>query len=199
MNAPATVASSELVLGGQRSGKSARAEALAQTWLALAPEHQAVLIATARGDDAEMQARIARHQADRARALPRLRCVEVAFDLAAAMDTLSQENTLVLVDCLTLWLANWLMPAEPLRASAQHRAAGDGLADAVDALVQALARARGPLVLVSNEIGLGVVPLGASVRAYVDALGRLNQAVAQGCSRVTLMVAGQPLCIKGAA
>lgn len=177
---------SELILGGQKSGKSRRAELLARAWLAGAPTHHAVLVATAQAHDDEMRARIARHLADRAQRVPGLRTVEEPRALAQAIAQHSRADTLLVVDCLTLWLTNWLMPAEPAAAAEPP----------VAELLQALAAAPGPVVLVGNEIGLGVIPLGRQVRAFVDALGNLNQQVARQCQRVTLMAAGLPLTLK---
>ena len=231
------VARSELILGGQKSGKSRRAEALAQAWLARSNQHQAVLIATAQPWDNEMRARIARHQADRAQRVPGMRTVEEPLQLAQAISAHSSSQTLIVVDCLTLWLTNWLMPADaPLanssakpsvqgttvqnhavvRTQASSNTATDVLGipdmgteefirntplDQVQQaqaaiLLEAIDKASGPLVLVGNEIGLGVIPLGSEVRAFVDALGLLNQRVAQVCQRVTLMAAGLPLILK---
>ena len=204
----AAVARSELILGGQKSGKSRRAETLAAAWLHANPQHQAVLIATAEAGDAEMQARIARHQQDRALRVPRLFTVEEPLALAAAIRTHADARTLVVVDCLTLWLTNLLMPAgasshapihAPIHAPAHppanapaHSSAQQPIAD----LLQAIDACPGPLVLVGNEIGLGVIPMGAQVRAFVDALGWLNQDVARVCQRVSFMAAGLPLTLK---
>ena len=176
----------ELVLGGQKSGKSRHAEMRAAQWLALAPQRRATLIATARADDAEMAQRIARHRSDRAQRVPQLLTVEEPLDLAAALARHSSPDTLVVVDCLTLWLSNHLFPLDSKPDAAP-----------VAALLAAVAGARGPLVFVSNEIGLGVIPMGAQVRAFVDALGLLHQQLAQHCAQVTLMVAGLPLAVKG--
>jgi adenosylcobinamide kinase/adenosylcobinamide-phosphate guanylyltransferase len=188
------IAKSELILGGQKSGKSRRAELLARQWLDAAPDHQAVLIATAQPWDEEMRQRIARHQADRAERVPGMRTVEEPLALAEAIRQHSNARTLVMVDCLTLWLTNLLMPAEYVPNSAPvpmdtARAAS---------LFIAIQEASGPVVLVGNEIGLGVIPMGREVRAFVDTLGRLNQDVAEVCQRVTLMAAGLPLTLKGA-
>ncbi|MCZ2495217.1 adenosylcobinamide-phosphate guanylyltransferase [Xylophilus sp. Kf1] len=187
--APAAVARSELVLGGQRSGKSRRAEQLAAAWLTADAAHRAVFVVTARDadGDAEMRSRIERHRADRAARLPRAQTLEAPLALAAAIVAQSDAGTLLVVDCLTLWLVNHY----PIDEAAMD-AAGETLALAV-------ARAAGPVVLVSNEIGLGVVPLGREVRAYVDALGRLNQRMASACARVTLVAAGLPLTLKDTA
>lgn len=180
----------ELILGGQRSGKSRRAEQRAAGWLALDPAHRAVLIATATAHDEEMRERIARHRADRAQRVPGLVTVEEPIQLGPALAWHSEPGTLVLVDCLTLWLTNLLMPTGSGRAA-------PSLADtAQTVLLHALHDARAPVLLVSNEIGLGVVPMGREARAFVDALGRLNQAVAAACDRVTLMAAGLPLSLK---
>jgi adenosylcobinamide kinase / adenosylcobinamide-phosphate guanylyltransferase len=192
------VATSELVIGGQKSGKSARAEALARHWLAASPQHRAVLLATARADDAEMAQRIARHRADRERDCPALQCVEEPLQLAQAIGQHSSPGTLVLVDCLTLWLTNRLWPGDAPQPAAGQVPMRDAAPALLAELAQAIAVARGPLVLVSNEIGQGVVPLGPDVRAFVDVLGQLNQAAARSCARVTWMVAGLPVRIKGA-
>jgi adenosylcobinamide kinase/adenosylcobinamide-phosphate guanylyltransferase len=183
----------ELILGGQKSGKSRRAEQRAVDWLAADPaSRRAVLIATAQAHDDEMHERIVRHRADRAERVPGMRTVEEPIELARAIVTQSAPGTLVVVDCLTLWLTNLLMPvhsraAQPVtRTPAVHAAL----------LLVALREARGPVVLVGNEIGLGVIPLGRETRAFVDALGRLNQEVAGACDRVTLMAAGLPLSLK---
>jgi adenosylcobinamide kinase/adenosylcobinamide-phosphate guanylyltransferase len=182
---------SECILGGQKSGKSRRAEALAQAWLQASAEHRAVLIATGQALDEEMRERIARHQQDRARRVPGLVTIEEPGALAAALHRHSSTQTLVVVDCLTLWLTNLLMPLDE-----RQRATTQAWQTEVDALCAAIADAPGPVVLVGNEIGLGVIPMGREVRAFVDALGQLNQAVAAVCDRVTLMVAGQPLVVK---
>jgi adenosylcobinamide kinase/adenosylcobinamide-phosphate guanylyltransferase len=97
---------------------------------------------------------------------------------------------MVLVDCLTLWLTNLLMPMEGAPVDAA------GLEVACDELLAALASAPGPVVLVSNEIGLGLSPMTSEARRFVDELGRLHQRVARGCASVTLMVAGLPVVVK---
>lgn len=190
-----------LILGGQRSGKSRHAERLAQAWLQRSPQHGVTVVATAMASDEEMRERIARHRLDRPAGFD---AIEAPLDLAAALrgvSELSDPHRLVLIDCLTLWVTNVLMP--------MHGAAegpGDGPPDAPpDALpdetawtqrrldlLAALREREGPVVLVSNEIGMGVIPLGAGVRRVVDELGRLHQDVAQCCGHITLMAAGQP-------
>jgi adenosylcobinamide kinase / adenosylcobinamide-phosphate guanylyltransferase len=178
---------SELILGGQRSGKSRLAEKRTGAWLAASPAHRAVFVATAQPWDEEMRQRISRHQNDRAACLPGMLTVEEPLALPQAIAAHSQPQVLMVVDCLTLWLTNWQMPVTPDAVSKEAP---------VDPLLQALRDAPGPVVLVSNEIGLGVVPMQPEVRAFVDALGRLNQDVAQFCARVTLMAAGLPLALK---
>jgi adenosylcobinamide kinase/adenosylcobinamide-phosphate guanylyltransferase len=187
-----TIARSELILGGQKSGKSRRAELLARQWVQQSPEHRAVMIATAQPWDDEMRLRIARHQQERAERVPGMTTVEEPLALAEAIEQHSTPATLVVVDCLTLWLTNQLMPAdfEPNSPPAQVDPAQ------IASFLIAIAQAPGPVVLVGNEIGLGVIPMGREVRAFVDALGRLNQQVAATCERVTLMAAGLPLTLK---
>ena len=186
----------ELILGGQKSGKSRRAEQRAIDWLAEAPAtRRAVLIATGQAHDDEMRERIARHQADRAQRVPAMRTVEEPIELAREIVTQSAPDTLVVIDCLTLWLTNLLMPLRSESARPMTRTPATHVA----MLLVALREARGPVVLVGNEIGLGVIPLGGETRAFVDALGRLNQDVAAACGRVTLMVAGLPLTLKAPA
>jgi adenosylcobinamide kinase / adenosylcobinamide-phosphate guanylyltransferase len=197
----------ELILGGQKSGKSRLAEERARAWLARSASHRAVLIATAVAHDDEMGERIARHRADRLASLPALRCVEEPVQLGRCIAAHSDAQTLIVVDCLTLWLTNLLMPASeagpetavlmPNRASALAEYA-QSATELIVNFQQALQSAQGPVVLVSNEIGLGVIPMGREVRTFVDELGKLNQAVAAQCEIVTLMAAGCALTLKGA-
>ena len=187
----ADLARSEFILGGQRSGKSRRAEVLARQWMAADTAHRAVLIATGQAWDDEMRERIARHRRDRAERVPGMVTVEEPLALAEALHRASDAKTLVVVDCLTLWMTNLMMPADAGQAIDEPAVIAAG-----HALCEAIAAAPGPLVLVGNEIGLGVIPLGREVRQFVDALGRLNQSVAAACERVTLMAAGLPLTLK---
>ena len=192
------MARTELILGGQKSGKSRRAELLARDWLAQSPTHHAVLIATGQPWDEEMVARIRRHQEDRAERVPGMRTIEEPLALGEAVARYADARTLVVVDCLTLWLTNLLMPVEGVTdLDAASRAKSSQLA--IAGLRSAIQLAQGPVVLVGNEIGLGVIPMGRETRAFVDALGCLNQDVAQACERVTLMAAGLPLTLKGSA
>jgi adenosylcobinamide kinase / adenosylcobinamide-phosphate guanylyltransferase len=164
-----------LVLGGARSGKSRYAESLT---MGFPPPW--VYVATAEPLDDEMAARIAEHRARRA---ADWRTIEAPRDLAGAVAG-APAGSAVLVDCLTLWLSNLML------ANAEIEAESDRLDDA-------LVQARGPIVLVSNEVGLGIVPDNALARRFRDAQGRLNQRVAGRADRVVLMVAGLPLVVKG--
>jgi adenosylcobinamide kinase/adenosylcobinamide-phosphate guanylyltransferase len=191
------VARSELILGGQKSGKTARAENLAAAWLDQSPQYRAVYIATAQAWDDEMRERIARHQRQRANRVPRMTTVEEPVELAHAIGQHSRADTLIVVDCLTLWLTARLMPAvgsphpsPPPAGEGEEKGEGASIASALRACA-------GPIVLISNEIGLGVIPMGKDVRTFVDALGGLNQQAAAACERVTLMSAGLPLTLKG--
>ena len=179
----------ELILGGQRSGKSRCAEQRAELWLSQ-PGHVAVVLATALAGDEEMRVRIERHRLDRSRRLPRVSDEEVPVELGHALRRLCAPHRLVVIDCLTLWLTNLLMPlqGESLDDGAWHAVQED--------LLGALEAANGPVLMVSNEIGMGVSPMSSEARRFVDHLGRLHQAMAQRCSSVTLMVAGLELSVR---
>lgn len=191
------LARSELILGGQRSGKSRRAQALAADWLVASSGHHAVLLATASASDAEMAERIAQHQRDRAGHCPGLQCVEVPLALPQAIARYGNADTLIVVDCLTLWLTNLLWSQQGPCADAPSHTDMERALQAMAELASAVETARGPLVLVGNEVGQGVIPLGPQVRAFVDTLGQMNQAMARCCARVTWMVAGLPVRVKG--
>ena len=167
------------ILGGARSGKTGHALARAREL----SQGRLIMIATAQALDAEMAQRIARHQAERDEAWT---TIEAPLDLAGAVRGLAAGDVAV-IDCLTLWLTQLLMPVEQSSPTANCPA---------DGLLQAISACKAHIYLVSNEIGLGVIPLGAQTRAFVDALGSLNQRVAAVCSHVTLMVAGLPLPLK---
>lgn len=163
------------VIGGARSGKSRYAQARAE-----AAGEKPVFVATAEAFDDEMRARIAQHRADRD---ARWRTVEAPRDLPAAIDALNDGEAVVLVDCLTLWASNLLL------ADADIPAATAGLCAAV-------ARFEGSLILVANEVGLGIVPDNALARRFRDAAGQINQAVAASADEVVLLTAGLPLTLK---
>jgi adenosylcobinamide kinase/adenosylcobinamide-phosphate guanylyltransferase len=178
----------ELILGGARSGKSRTAEARVRAWLQEQPQRSATLVATAWAGDGEMAERIARHRAERAARVPALQTVEARSGLGATLRGLADPQRLLVVDCLTLWLTQCLLPPPGTVAHAWG--------DEQQALLAALRDSASPVVLVSNEIGLGVMPMSRDARTCVDALGLLHQAVAAHCSRVTLMVAGCELALK---
>lgn len=171
----------ELILGGSRSGKSVLAERRAtESGLAV------TYIATAQSGDAEMADRIAHHQARRP---GHWALVEAPLQLGAALECHAAPERCLVVDCLTLWLSNLLCAEQEGADSLQFERERD-------ALLAALTRAPGRIILVSNEVGMGIVPLGALTRRFGDEAGRLNQAVAAACERVTLVVAGLPYPLK---
>ena len=170
-----TLAASTLVLGGARSGKSSFAEGIVRD-----SGFDKIYIATAAAGDDEMRARIAHHRARRGDGW---RTVEEPLQLA---DTLAREtgrDSILLVDCLTLWLSN-LMHAE-------RTPAGE-----TDRLIAALEDAAGPVVMVSNEVGLGLVPETPLGRQFRDEQGRLNQRIAAAVANVAFIAAGLPLWLK---
>jgi adenosylcobinamide kinase/adenosylcobinamide-phosphate guanylyltransferase len=164
-----------LVLGGARSGKSWYAERLVLD-SGLAP----VYVATAEALDDEMAARIRAHRAHRDR---HWRTIEAPLDLIETLCRECTEGRAVLVDCLTLWLTNLMTHGRPVATETKR-------------LVDALGERGGPVVLVSNEVGLGVIPANPMARAFVDHAGRLHQALAARADAVTLMVAGLPHHLK---
>jgi adenosylcobinamide kinase/adenosylcobinamide-phosphate guanylyltransferase len=171
-----------LIVGGQRSGKSRHAEKLAQAFLREQPGRQVAVVATAQAFDEEMAARIARHQQDRPAGFG---TVEAPLALTEALLANAHPERLLLVDCLALWLTNWLMPMD-------DKPDFDGWESEREALLDVLPKLTSPVLFVSNEVGWGVSPMSREARFYVDELGRLNQAVAARCQHLTLMVAGQP-------
>ncbi len=179
--------STTLVLGGARSGKSAHAESLA-----IASGRDVVYIATARAGDSEMAQRIAHHRSSRP---AHWTTVEEPTALGAAITRWSTLDNVVLVDCLTLWLSNVLF-SSPMPEIGVVTLPPLFYRER-DGLLAALASASGDVILVSNEVGMGIVPMGAVSRAFVDEQGRLNQAVAAACDRAVFVAAGLPLVLKG--
>ena len=170
----------QLILGGARSGKSRLAEKLA------AESGCAVTyIATSQPLDGEMNERVRHH---RERRPEHWALIEEPVELARVLRDNARADACLLVDCLTLWLTNLLMLEDPQRLSTER-----------DALLECLADLPGEIVFVSNETGMGVVPLGELTRRYVDEAGWLHQALAERCQRVVLTVAGLPLTLKGTA
>lgn len=165
-----------LYTGGARAGKSRLAQAEAE---ALSPTR--LFVATAQPLDDDMAARIARHRADRG---PGWETVEEPLALAERLPELSRPAPVLLVDCLTLWMSNLLLADTP------------DLDARAEALARALQGCDGHVLLVTNEVGLGIVPDNALARRYQDALGRCNQRVAAIADRVTFVVSGLPLRLK---
>ncbi len=168
----------ELILGGMRSGKSSLAERLAQQ-----SGMPVTYIATATVEDQEMQDRVDHHRAQRP---AHWDLVEEPFALADTLRSHASDERCLLVDCLTLWLTNLLLNEDPGR-----------LADEREALLDLIPQLPGHLIMVANETGMGVVPLGELSRRFCDEAGRLHQALAQRCDRVILTVAGLPHVLKG--
>jgi len=167
----------QLILGGARSGKSQVAQERAS-----ATGEPVVYIATAKAQDSEMEQRIELHRQNRP---SEWEIQEIPFDLPDALNSLSGEGKTVLVDCLTLWLTNLLLKGvEPMQQG-------------MKALTAAVADFEGDLILVSNEVGWGIVPMGELSRQFQDNTGRLHQDLAAVVEVVTLTVAGIPMAVKG--
>ncbi|QVL46352.1 MAG: bifunctional adenosylcobinamide kinase/adenosylcobinamide-phosphate guanylyltransferase [Methylophilaceae bacterium] len=171
-----------LVLGGARSGKSAFAEKLAAT-----SQLSVTYIATAQVYDDEFAKRIAHHQARRP---ADWQLIEAPFNLASVLATQAKEYTVVIVDCLTLWLAQCICPdcALPAKVSWENERA---------AFINVLPNLKGDVILVSNEVGMGIVPLGEINRQFQDEQGRLNQSIATLADKVSFIAAGLPIQLKG--
>ncbi|KPY84118.1 bifunctional adenosylcobinamide kinase/adenosylcobinamide-phosphate guanylyltransferase [Pseudomonas syringae pv. tagetis] len=168
----------QLILGGARSGKSRLAEKLAAD-----SALNVIYIATSQPLDGEMNQRVASH---RARRPERWGLVEEPVELARVLRENAAPDRCLLVDCLTLWLTNLLMLDDPERLFQER-----------ESLLESLTGLPGEIIFVSNETGLGIVPLGELTRRYVDEAGLLHQALAGRCQRVVLTVAGLPLTLKG--
>lgn len=166
----------QLILGGARSGKSALAEDLAG-----ATDLEVIYIATATANDGEMQQRIAHHQQQRP---AHWTTIESPYELTETLQQQAAPQRCLLVECLTLWLSNLLCDARNTEL-------------AREALLKAVAELPGEIIFVSNEVGLGVIPMGSLSRQFVDESGRLHQSLAQQCDRVVFTAAGLPLIMKG--
>ena len=171
-----------LILGGARSGKSAYAEKLAS--LSKLP---VTYIATAQVYDDEFAKRVGHHKARRPK---NWQIVEAPFNLAKTLETYAKADECLIVDCLTLWLAQCIcpdcVPAEGVDCRKER-----------SALLEILPKLHGTVLLVSNEVGMGIVPLGEINRQFQDKQGRLNQAVANLADKVSFIAAGLPLKLKG--
>jgi len=178
-----------LILGGARSGKSAYAESLA-----IASGREVVYIATAQAGDGEMALRIAHHRQQR----PAIwTTVEEPLALGDALLEWGTPERLILVDCLTLWLSNLLFSDAQDFPEVGRITPPACFQIQRELFLQALETVTSDIVLVSNEVGMGVVPLSAVTRWFADEAGRLNQAVAARCERAVLVAAGLPLALKG--
>lgn len=179
----------ELVIGGARSGKSAYAERqAAASGLAV------TYIATAQAHDDEMRRRIAHH---RTRRPADWGSVEAPLELAAALRAHAAADRCLLVDCLTLWLSNLFFAGQAARQAEAGEAVDCPLfAAETQALIDTLPQLPGRILLVSNEVGWGIVPMNPLSRLFADEQGRLNQRVAAACEKVTLVAAGLPLMLK---
>lgn len=182
------MAAKVLILGGARSGKSLLAEGLARG-RAQAGGRGPLYLATAQALDGEMTERVAGHQARRG---PGWRTLEEPLELEAALSQADAPGAVILVDCLTLWLTNLLTRPGlgPAQAQRQCRERGQ-------ALVELVPRLQADLILVANEVGLGIVPENALARAFRDLAGSLNQGLARACGHVLFVAAGLPLALKG--
>ncbi|OTG61999.1 bifunctional adenosylcobinamide kinase/adenosylcobinamide-phosphate guanylyltransferase [Acinetobacter sp. ANC 3903] len=168
----------QLILGGARSGKSRLAEQIAQdSGLAVS------YIATAQALDAEMQQRIAHHQTQRP---AHWQLIEEPYSLAERLQQIDAPNQLILVDCLTLWMSNLLMHEDDSLQAVECQK-----------LLDVLPKLQSQIILVSNETGLGVVPMGEISRKFVDESGRLHQQLGQIADKVVFCVAGFPMILKG--
>lgn len=180
-----------LLLGGARSGKSTAAERLAERLAEQRAQRggRVLFIATAQALDAEMERRIAAHRARRPAGWDTL---EEPIDLAGAAAPIIDRYDTVVIDCLTLWVSNLLQH----EADANEDDAEDFILDAAGRLLELIDRSAATWIVVSNEVGLGVVPAWPLGRTYRDALGRVNQLCAARAGRVYLMVAGLALELK---
>lgn len=168
-----------LITGGARSGKSAHALMLAERWQGGGK----IFIATAEARDPEMRSRIEKHRTERGREWI---TVEEPLAVAKAVAAHGAEGNFIVLDCLTLWTSNLLEQADDA-----------AFARKADELAAAVAAVAATVIVVTNEVGLGIVPADALSRAYRDRLGLVNARLAAVCGRVILMVAGLPLMIKG--
>jgi len=168
----------ELILGGARSGKSHHAEMCAKE-----SELEVLYVATAQALDQEMQQRIQHHQQQRP---DHWRLIEEPLNLAAVLKENDSASTCILVDCLTLWISNQI-------CSDDHK---NNIEKSIGELTALLPTLKSNIIFVSNEVSMGIIPLGEINRQFVDEAGRLHQRLAAVCDKVTLMVAGIPSIIK---
>ena len=165
-----------LVLGGARSGKSRFAESLASNH----PEVN--YIATGIAVDDEMKARIERHRLDRSESW---HTIEEPINLADSLNQIESGSTCILIDCLSFWVNNCLFESQEVWIEQKQQ------------FFQTLTKTPNPVIMVSNEVGMGITPMGVETRLFVDELGRLHQELARQVDTVVLMVAGIPQILKG--
>ena len=175
----------KLILGGARSGKSARAAAVAESWLSNVTESEKtnsllLLVATAEAFDTEMTERIHRHQAERS---AQWQVIEEPVDLVGVLQANIEGKQICVVDCLTIWLSNLFHYERDIQTS-------------VEGLIETVAGLSMSVVFVSNEVGLGIVPETALGRTFRDAQGRMNQQLAAVCDSVEFIIAGIPATLK---
>lgn len=169
----------ELILGGARSGKSHFAEVSA-----IDSGLDVLYIATAQAHDDEMQQRINHHQQQRP---DHWRLIEEPINLVSVLKDNANSSTCILVDCLTLWISNQL-------CSDTHK---EQIEKNINELIETISNLQGKIIFVSNEVSMGIIPMGEINRQFVDETGRLHQRLATACDKVILMVAGIPSYIKG--
>ncbi|OBT07875.1 bifunctional adenosylcobinamide kinase/adenosylcobinamide-phosphate guanylyltransferase [Vibrio sp. UCD-FRSSP16_10] len=182
-----------LVLGGARSGKSRYGESIAKQYAEQGL--RCIYIATATALDDEMTERIARHQQDRVDSKLNWQLLEAPLELASTLQQYSADDSVILVDCLTLYLTNHLIAGEEAQSDEQG-GQDDSWQQQKQALLACLPQLKGQVIFVSNEVGSGIVPLGELTRRFADEAGWLNQAIAQQADKVSLVVAGIPLSLK---
>jgi adenosylcobinamide kinase/adenosylcobinamide-phosphate guanylyltransferase len=168
-----------LIIGGARSGKSSFALTLAQEY----PGDERIFIATCVPRDDEMKQRVARHQKERN---PEWKTLEIPIRIADTIIEKSPTTDLILIDCLTLWVSNLILD---IRDEA-------GIYREIERMIESLRASRCPVILVSNEVGCGIVPENPLARFFRDVSGRVNQQVAGVCSKVFWMAAGIPISVK---
>ena len=171
---------SVFVIGGCRSGKSSIALEMADSL----DFQEKIFIATCQPLDGEMEDRVARHQADRG---PEWKTVEEPLRLSDAVNNNAKPGNVILVDCLTLWISNLVLADN----------SQDQIAEQAGNLARVIEEAPCPVILVSNEVGAGIVPENALSRRFRDAAGKVNQIMGKACDQVLWVVAGIPVAIKG--
>ena len=174
-----------LILGGARSGKSSYAESLAKDFSNKGVGDKVIYVATATADDKEMETRISYHKKNRP---PEWLLVEEPFLLSSIVNQHKDSKNILLIDCLTLWLSNWLCKkVDPQQSNWDEES---------NHFLESLIKSSSTIFIVSNEVGSGIVPMGELTREFSDKAGWLNQKVASVADKVTLVVAGLPVELK---